>query len=47
MINNLAIDTQANSWLKTFIYESQEISSFLDRQGDLWFIENDISSLLG
>jgi len=41
------IYNQANTQLKTFIYESEEIRSFLDQSGDPWFIANDISSFLG
>lgn len=41
------IYNQANTELKTFIYESEEIRSFLDLNGDPWFIANDISSFLG
>ncbi len=47
MINNIAIHNQTNSEVKTFIYESEEIRSFLDQSGDPWFIANYISSLLG
>lgn len=41
------IYNQDNTQLKTFIYESEEIRSFLDQSGDPWFIANDISSFLG
>ena len=43
----MMIYNQANTELKTFIYESEEIRSFLDLNGDPWFIANDISSFLG
>ncbi len=45
--NGIIIYNQANTELKTFIYESEEIRSFLDLNGDPWFIANDISSFLG
>lgn len=45
--NGIMIYNQANTELKTFIYESEEIRSFLDLNGDPWFIANDISSFLG
>ena len=45
--NGMMIYNQANTELKTFIYESEEIRSFLDLNGDPWFIANDISSFLG
>jgi len=48
MINNdIAICSQAHPKLKTFIYESNKVRSFLDLNGDPWFIANDISSFLG
>lgn len=45
--NDMMIYNQTNTQLKTFIYESEEIRSFLDRNGDPWFISSDVAKLLG
>lgn len=48
MVNNdIEVNSQAHPKLKTFIYESNKVRSFLDLNGDPWFIANDISSFLG
>jgi anti-repressor protein len=45
--NEIIINSQTHPKLKIFIYESNKIQSFLDLNGDPWFVANDISSFLG
>ena len=52
MINNIISYPQANSHktndqLKVFDYEGKKVRSFLDEEGEPWFVASDISSLLG
>lgn len=47
MINDMEICNQANTQLKTFIYESEKVRSFLDSNGEPWFVASDVACLLG
>ena len=46
--NNHKINDQlTNDQLKVFDYEGKKVRSFIDEEGEPWFVASDISSLLG
>jgi anti-repressor protein len=50
MINNDIIiysHNQASTPLETFIYKSNKVRTFLDKNGEPWFVASDVAKLLG